>query len=57
MKTGLLQILHGSDLFPGSIINGLEDLLGVLDPLFKRIEIHSHLSFVGVLSLDGPVAP
>ena len=33
MKTGLLHILQGSDLFPGSIIIDLEDLLGVLEPL------------------------
>ena len=38
IKTGLLHILHGSDLLPGSIIKGLEDLLGVLDPLEHPLE-------------------
>ena len=54
---GLLQILQGSDRFPGSIatLAGL-DLLGVLEPL-EQVDPVTYLSLVGVASLQGPVAP
>ena len=37
------KYIHGSDLLPGSIINGLEDLLGVLDPLEHPLELVIYL--------------
>ena len=54
---GLLQILQGSERFPGSMATlvGL-DLLGVLEPL-EQVDPATYLSFVGVASLQGPVAP
>ena len=54
---GLLQILQGSERLPGNIatLAGLV-LLGVLEPL-EQVDPATYLSFVGVASLHGPVAP
>lgn len=55
MNTGLLHILHGSDLLR---VLDLKDLLGVLAPLEQfEPEAAMYLNFEGVASLHGPVAP